>query len=174
MSRQEKLEMIGAVITKKSNVNPSFWAATLHTFVPLWCRERIVSLFLTFFNSSQLFYERSIKQALMSYWHFDLSACAWCLLCHIMNSRGSGLGICFHTTLCQFLDCSSVSLLHDFFELLSSSLPGCSAQCQPAKFSGPLALDIPHVLLCLMAKVLGVHFSSSCHSHPKQALGDCT
>jgi len=80
---------------------------------------------------------RSIEQALMSYWHFNLSAYAPCLLCHLMNSRGSGLGVCFHITLCQFLNCSSVSLVRDFFELLTSSVPGCSAQCQPAKFSVP-------------------------------------
>lgn len=128
-------------------------------------------LFLTFFNSSQLFYERSIKQALMSYWHFNLSAYAQCLLCRIMNSRGSGLGVCSHITLCQFLNCSSVFLLRDFFELLTSSLPGCSAQYQPAKFSGPPVLGIPAVPLYLVAKLLGVHSASSCHPPPHTSLG---
>lgn len=156
----------------KSNGNPSFLAATLHDFAPLWCWERIVSFFLTFFNSSQLFYERSIKQALMSYWHFNLSAYAPCFLCRRVNSRGSDLGVCFHITLCQFLNCSSVSLLRDFFELLTPSLPGCSAQCQPATFFAPPppTLDIPSVPLCLVTKLLGVYISS-CYLPPHTSLG---
>lgn len=136
MSRQEKLERIGAVVMNKSNGNPSFWAATPHTFAPLMVRDNYL-FFSGLFQFQPVVLWRSIEQTLMSYWHFHLSAYASCLLCHVMGSRGSGLGVCFHMTFCQFLHCSSVSLFRDFFELLTSSVPGCSAQCQAAKFSAP-------------------------------------
>ena len=134
-------------------------------------RENCLSWFLTLSIPASCFMEDPLNKP---QWATGISIFlpyAQCFLCHIMNSYGSGSRMCFHITLCQFLNSSSVSLLHDFFELLTSSLPGCSPQHQPDKFSGPLALDIPHAPLCLVAKLLDVHISSSCQPHPNTNLG---
>lgn len=119
---------------------------------------------LSFFNSSQLFYERSIK--LMSYWHFILSAHVQCLLCRIMNSCGSSLGMRLRLIQNQFLIpvLFSASWFLWTFNLLSAWMFSTVL----VQFSGPLALDIP---LCLVVKLPDFHIPSSCHPHCNASLG---
>lgn len=112
--------MSGEVVTRKSNVSPSLGGAELHTSTPLWWWEKIISIPLSFFSSNQLFYERPTKPALRSYWHFIFSAHAQCLLCQIINSCGSCLGMWIHITLCQFLNSNSIPCFMISLDVLTS------------------------------------------------------